>query len=187
MALHTGVVNDALLLIGYDADQRESTHPVAPDPPDVPDTDAARSSYDDISYAKGASALRQLVAWLGWPAFLDGINDYFARYRFGSATLADLLDCLTRASGADVGEWAGHWLRSSGVDTLTVARPEPPGRIGCISHAGGRPHRVWVGVALSALVFGGEDFCLDMGIPRTADGSELAYARSHVARRFRSP
>ena len=130
---------------GYDADQRESTHPVAPEPRDVPDTDAARSSYDDISYAKGASALRQLVAWLGRPAVVAGINDYFARYRFGSATLADLLDCLTRASGADVGEWARHWLRSSGVDTLTVVRPEPLGRVGCINHAGGRPHRVWVG------------------------------------------
>ena len=131
---------------GYDADQRESTHPVAPEPRDVPDTDAALASYDDISYAKGASALRQLVDWLGWPAFLAGINDYFARYRFGSATLADLLDCLTRASGANVGEWAGHWLRSSGVDTLTVARPEAPGRVGCVSHTGGRPHRVRVGV-----------------------------------------
>ena len=131
---------------GYDADQRDSTHPVAPEPQDVPDTDAARSSYDDISYAKGAAALRQLVAWLGWPAFLAGINDYFARYRFGSATLADLLDCLTRASGTDVGEWAEPWLCSSGVDTLTVARPERPGRVGCISHAGRRPHRVWVGV-----------------------------------------
>jgi aminopeptidase N len=32
------------------------------------------------------------------------------------------------------------------VDTLTVSRPELPGRAGCISHAGGRPHRVWVGV-----------------------------------------
>ncbi len=131
---------------GYDADQRESTHPVAPEPQDVPDTDAARSSYDDISYAKGASALRQLVAWLGWPTFLAGINDYFARYRFGSATLADLLDCLSRASGTDVGEWAEPWLCRSGVDTLTVTRPEPPGRVGCISHAGRRPHRVWVGV-----------------------------------------
>ncbi len=131
---------------GYDADQRESTHPVAPDPRDVPDTDAARSSYDDISYAKGASALRQLVAWLGRPAFLAGINDYIARYRFGSATLPDLLGCLSRASGTDAGDWAGHWLRGSGVDTLTVARPEPPGRVGCISHVGGRPHRVWVGV-----------------------------------------
>ena len=131
---------------GYDADQRASAHPVAPEPPEVPDTDAARASYDGISYAKGASALRQLVAWLGWPAFLAGINDYFARYRFGCATLADLLDCLSRAAGTDVGEWAGPWLRSAGVDTLTVSRPEPPGRVGCISHAGGRPHRVWIGV-----------------------------------------
>ena len=131
---------------GYDADQRASAHPVAPEPHEVPDTDAARASYDDISYAKGASALRQLVAWLGWPAFLAGINDYFARYRFGSATLADLLGCLSRAAGADVGEWAGPWLSSAGVDTLTVSRPEPPGRVGCISHAGGRPHRVWVGI-----------------------------------------
>ena len=131
---------------GYDADQRASAHPVAPEPREVPDTDAARGGYDDISYAKGASALRQLVAWLGWPAFLAGINDYFARYRFGCATLADLLDCLSRAAGTDVGEWAGPWLRSSGVDTLTVSRPEPPGRVGCVSHAGGRPHRVWIGV-----------------------------------------
>ena len=45
-----------------------------------------------------------------------------------------------------MGEWAGPWLRSSGVDILTVSRPEPPGRAGWISHAGGRPHRVWVGV-----------------------------------------
>jgi len=131
---------------GYDADQRASAHPVAPEPREVPDTDAALAGYDDISYAKGASALRQLVAWLGWPAFLAGINDYFARYRFGCATLADLLACLSRASGADVAEWAGSWLRTAGVDTLTVSRPEPPGRVGCVSHAGHRPHQVWIGV-----------------------------------------
>jgi aminopeptidase N len=122
---------------GYDADQRSSAHPVAPEPREVPDTDTALAAYDDISYAKGASALRQLVAWLGWPAFLAGINDYFARYRFGCATLADLLDCLSRASGADVGEWAAPWLRSAGVDTLTVSRPEPPGLVGCLGHAAG--------------------------------------------------
>jgi aminopeptidase N len=131
---------------GYDADQRASAHPVAPEPRDVPDTDAALASYDDISYAKGAAALRQLVAWLGWPGFLAGINDFLARHRFGSATLADLLGCLSRACGADVHEWAGAWLRSSGVDALTVSRPEPPGRVGCVSHAGRRPHRMWVGV-----------------------------------------
>lgn len=34
---------------------------------------------------------------------------------------------------------------------------------------------------VAALVLGAEDFCLDMGIPRTDEGTELAYARSHVA------
>jgi aminopeptidase N len=124
---------------GYDADQRVSAHPVAPGPHEVPDTDAARSSYDDISYAKGASVLRQLVAWTGWPAFIAGINDYLARYRFASATLDDLLDCVARASGAGLAAWAARWLRTPGVDTLAVQ----PGHV---VHAGCRPHRVSLGV-----------------------------------------
>lgn len=127
---------------GYDADQRASTHPVAPGPQGVPDTDAARSAYDDISYAKGASALRQLVAWTGWPAFIAGINDYLARYRFASATLDDLLDCLARSSGADLREWAARWLRTPGVDTLAV----PSSGAWILTHAGSRPHQVWLGV-----------------------------------------
>jgi aminopeptidase N len=131
---------------GYDADQRTSTHPIAPGTRDVRDTDAALSNYDDISYAKGASALRQLVAWIGWPAFLAGINDYLARHRFGNAALADLLDCLARASGADVRGWAGHWLRSTGVDTLAVTWEASGGRAASVSHLGSRPHRVAVGV-----------------------------------------
>jgi aminopeptidase N len=125
---------------GYDADQRSSAHPVAPGPHEVPDTDAARSSYDDISYAKGASALRQLVAWTGWPAFIAGINDYLERHRFGSATLDDLLDCLGRASGADLDAWAARWLRTVGVDVLAVRQN------GLLTHTGSRPHRVWLGL-----------------------------------------
>jgi aminopeptidase N len=145
---------------GYDADQRLSAHPIAPGPRDVPDIDAAVSVYDDISYAKGASALRQLVAWTGWPAFLAGINDYLARHRFGSATLADLLDCLTRASGQDVHDWAGHWLASTGVDTLTMTAAqagdgadaaggvlaEAAGGVLSVRHIGTRPHSVLLGV-----------------------------------------
>jgi aminopeptidase N len=131
---------------GYDADQRTSTHPVAPGPRDVHDTDAALSNYDDISYAKGASALRQLVAWIGWPAFLAGINDYLGRHRFGNAALADLLDCLTRASGRDVRRWAGHWLRSSGVDTLMVSWEGGGDGTASVRHLGSRPHRVSVGI-----------------------------------------
>ena len=130
---------------GYDADQRASAHPVAPGPHEVLDTDAARSSFDDISYAKGASALRQLVAWTGWPTFVTAINDYLARYRFASATLDDLLDCLTRASGDDLRDWAARWLRTPGVDTLAVGQDGGPAGTGLIAHSGRRPHRVWIG------------------------------------------
>ncbi|MFE4369911.1 aminopeptidase N [Streptomyces sp. NPDC056835] len=102
---------------GYDADQRPSTHPVAPDA--VPDTASALLNFDGISYAKGASALRQLVAWLGEKDFLAGINTHFARHKFANATLADFIDSLAHATDRDVHAWAEQWLRTTGVDTLT--------------------------------------------------------------------
>ncbi|MFI9718823.1 aminopeptidase N [Streptomyces sp. NPDC052396] len=132
---------------GYDADQRPTTHPVAPDAEAVHDTATALLNFDGISYAKGASALRQLVAWLGEKDFLAGINDHFARHRFGNATLADFIDSLDRASDRDVHAWARHWLRTSGVDTLTPEVSEENGgwRLD-IHHHGNRPHQL--GIAL---------------------------------------
>ncbi|WFB10082.1 aminopeptidase N [Streptomyces sp. LX-29] len=136
---------------GYDADQRGSTHPVAPAPDAVPDTAAARLNFDGISYAKGASALRQLVAWLGEKDFLAGINDHFARHRFGNATLTDFIDSLARASGRDVHAWADRWLRTTGVDTLTPHIDVDGNHwTAAIHHQGSadgaRPHRVSIGL-----------------------------------------
>ncbi len=129
---------------GYDADQRPSTHPVAAR--GVDDTAAARVAFDGISYAKGASVLRQLVAWLGEEAFLSGVNAHFARHRFGNADLADLLNALSGAAdGRDVHGWAERWLRTSGVDTLradgaALLHTGTPGE-----PASTRPHRILVG------------------------------------------
>ncbi|MFI1091397.1 aminopeptidase N [Streptomyces sp. NPDC020917] len=132
---------------GSDADQRPSTHPVAPDPDAVPDTASALTNFDGISYAKGASALRQLVAWLGRKEFLAGINEHFARHRFGNATLADFIDSLSSATDRDVPAWADAWLRTSGLDTLTpAASPAPNGWRLEVNHAGSRPHRIGVGL-----------------------------------------
>ncbi|MFE7104891.1 aminopeptidase N [Streptomyces sp. NPDC057575] len=131
---------------GYDADQRPSTHPVAPDPAAVPDTASAMLNFDGISYAKGASALRQLVAWLGEKDFLAGINAHFARHKFANATLADFIDNLASATDRDVHAWADTWLRTTGVDTLTPRVAESDGNwtLG-IDHNGSRPHRIAVG------------------------------------------
>ncbi|MER5458495.1 aminopeptidase N [Micromonospora sp. NPDC002389] len=137
---------------GYAADQRPSTHPVAPER--VADAAEGLLNFDGISYAKGASVLRQLVAWLGDEAFLAGLNDHFARHRFGNATLADLLDSLSAASGRDLTDWAQSWLRTAQVNTLrsevrldadgryaeaAVVQTAPP------SHPVLRPHRIGVG------------------------------------------
>ncbi|MGW0363481.1 aminopeptidase N [Streptomyces sp. NPDC002990] len=131
---------------GYDADQRPSTHPVAPDPADVPDTASALLNFDGISYAKGASALRQLVAWLGEKDFLAGINTHFARHKFTNASLADFVDSLAAHTERDVHAWAGIWLRTTGIDTLTPRIEESPGGWTLtVERQGSRPHHIAAG------------------------------------------
>lgn len=130
---------------GYDADQRPSTHPVAPE--NVDDTASALLNFDGISYAKGASALRQLVTWLGEKDFLAGINTHFARHKFANATLADFIDSLAAHTERDVHAWADAWLRTTGVDTLTPTVNGTNGdRTLAVAHHGSRPHRVAVGL-----------------------------------------
>ncbi|MFE3996983.1 aminopeptidase N [Streptomyces goshikiensis] len=134
---------------GYDADQRPSTHPVAPAPDAVPDTASALLNFDGISYAKGASALRQLVAWLGEKDFLAGINTHFTRHKFANASLADFTDSLAAHTDRDVHAWADIWLRTTGADTLTPRIQDstdgPAGWTLTVDHAGTRPHHIAVG------------------------------------------
>jgi aminopeptidase N len=105
-------------------------------------------NFDGISYAKGASALRQLVTWLGEKDFLAGINTHFARHKFANATLADFIDNLASATERDVHAWADSWLRTTGVDTLTptlTAGPDGTHTL-TVEHHGSRPHRIAVGL-----------------------------------------
>ena len=106
----------------YAADERRSTHPVAPRAEDVPDVDAASTNFDALSYAKGNSALRQLVTWIGDDAFFAGVNAYLSRHRWRNATLDDFVAALDDASDRDVRGWVEGWLRRTGFDTLRVTR-----------------------------------------------------------------
>lgn len=99
----------------YRQDQLPSTHPVAAD---IPDLAAVEVNFDGITYAKGASVLKQLVAYVGLEAFLAGLRDYFRDHAFGNATFADLLGALEKSSGRDLSHWGRQWLKTTGLNTL---------------------------------------------------------------------
>src|SRR5262245_10817023 len=103
---------------GYRQDQLSSTHPVYCEMPDV---DAVEVNFDGITYAKGASVIKQLVSYVGTDAFLTGLRAYFAAHAWGNATFNDLLSALERASGKPLREFASQWLETAQVNTL---RPE---------------------------------------------------------------
>jgi aminopeptidase N len=99
----------------YRQDQLPSTHPVAAD---IPDLAAVEVNFDGITYAKGASVLKQLVAYVGLEHFLSGLRDYFEAHAFGNATFSDLLGALEKASGRDLSDWGRQWLKTTGLNTL---------------------------------------------------------------------
>ncbi|MBB3039117.1 aminopeptidase N [Hoyosella altamirensis] len=102
----------------YRQDQLPSTHPVAAD---IPDIEAVEVNFDGITYAKGASVLKQLVAYVGLESFLEGLRSYFREHAYGNATFSDLLRALEAASGRDLSDWGAQWLKTTGLNTL---RPE---------------------------------------------------------------
>ncbi|MEV4663638.1 aminopeptidase N [Micromonospora echinofusca] len=103
---------------GYRQDQLSSTHPVYCE---MPDLEAVEVNFDGITYAKGASVLKQLVAYVGEEPFLAGLRAYFAKHAWGNATFDDLLSELEAASGRELRKFAAQWLETAQVNTL---RPE---------------------------------------------------------------
>jgi aminopeptidase N len=102
----------------YRQDQLPSTHPIAAD---IPDIHAVEVNFDGITYAKGASVLKQLVAYVGRENFLAGVRKYFDAHAWGNATLADLLAALEDTSGRDLASWSAQWLQAAGVNTLRAS------------------------------------------------------------------
>ncbi|RII19488.1 Aminopeptidase N [Streptomyces sp. YIM 130001] len=153
----------------YRADQLPSTHPVTAD---IRDLEDAKLNFDGITYAKGASVLKQLVAYVGQDAFLEGARRYFKRHAYGNTRLGDLLAVLEETSGRDMAGWSRSWLQTAGVNSLTPqVTYDSEGRItelavlqeAAESHPELRPHRVAVGL-----------------YRHTPDGALARYARAEV-------
>ncbi|MEU9119464.1 aminopeptidase N [Streptomyces sp. NPDC048506] len=159
----------------YRADQLPSTHPVTAD---IRDLEDAKLNFDGITYAKGAAVLKQLVAYVGQDAFLEGARRYFKRHAYGNTRLADLLAVLEETSGRDMTAWSRSWLETAGVNSLTPqVTYDANGRItelSILQEASSeqpelRPHRVAVGLYRHQTAF--------------SDGGDAAlvrYARAEV-------
>ncbi|MBK3630052.1 aminopeptidase N [Streptomyces sp. MBT49] len=102
----------------YRQDQLPSTHPIMAE---IGDLDDVLVNFDGITYAKGASVLKQLVAYVGMDEFFAGVQAYFKRHAFGNTRLSDLLGALEETSGRDLGTWSQKWLQTAGINVL---RPE---------------------------------------------------------------
>ncbi|MEX5295793.1 aminopeptidase N [Kocuria sp. CPCC 205268] len=136
---------------GYEQDQLPTTHPIVAE---IRDLEDVLVNFDGITYAKGASVLKQLVAWVGQEQFMAGLHRYFLEHAWGSTELRDLLVRLEEASGRDLDEWAAQWLGTAGVNTLTpVLETDQDGIIRAFrieqtapaEHPTLRPHRLAVG------------------------------------------
>jgi aminopeptidase N len=132
-------------------DQLPTTHPIVAD---IPDVDAVHLNFDSITYEKGASVLKQLVAWVGEGAFFKGVNLYFTRHEYGNSELPDFLRPLEEASGRDLGAWARVWLEAAGVNTIGAEFAVEGGRLSQVvlrqtappTHPTLRPHRLRIGL-----------------------------------------
>ena len=138
----------------YVQDQLPTTHPIVAD---IPDLEAAKQNFDGITYAKGASVLKQLVAYVGFDAFIAGSRQYFRDHEFGNTSLRDLLQALSAASGRDLAQWARQWLQTSGISTIAADIAEDGGVMGTVAlqqeaidpltgHQELRPHRMRLGL-----------------------------------------
>ena len=105
---------------GLSADQRPSTHPVAGN--GAEDGATALQNFDGISYAKGASIIKQLNSRLGDEVFFGGVRDHFEKHRFGNATMADLMEAWERAGAGDLSTFGDGWLLTAGPDRVVLDR-----------------------------------------------------------------
>jgi aminopeptidase N len=102
----------------YRQDQLPSTHPIMAE---INDLDDVLVNFDGITYAKGASVLKQLVAYVGEDEFFSGVQAYFKAHAYGNTRLSDLLGALETTSGRDLKSWSKAWLETAGINVL---RPE---------------------------------------------------------------
>lgn len=102
---------------GYWQDQLVTTHPIETD---IPDVRTSKGIFDGITYAKGASALKQLHFYVGEEGFRNGLRNYFKTYAFKNTQRKDFIGSIATASGKNLDKWTKKWLQTAGPNRVKV-------------------------------------------------------------------
>lgn len=161
----------------YAQDQLPTTHPITAK---IPDTEATLSNFDAITYSKGASVLKQLVAWVGRDEFDQGVKKYFRKHEYGNTELGDFLAPLEEASGRDLKAWSGEWLEKAGVNTLSAAFETEAGHFTSFSIVQDAPEE-WPTLRSHRLAIGLYDDESDKLVRRRRVEADVVGAKTDIA------
>lgn len=104
---------------GVAALRRDSIDGVQPVQTDVSSPAEISALFDGaIVYAKGGRLLRMMQLWIGDEAFRAGLKQYFTRFKYSNTTGDDLWECLSQASGKDVGALMNTWISQPGYPVV---------------------------------------------------------------------
>ena len=170
--------NSGMKAWAYRQDQLVTTHPIAGQ---IRDTDETFLNFDGITYGKGASVLKQLVAAVGMEGFREGMRLYFRRHAFGNTTLAEFLDAIGEGADRDLHGWAALWLETPSLNTLAASWDVEGGRLSRLAitqtalddYPTLRPHQLDV-----ALVGDGAGAATIEALPVAVDGPETHLAEA---------
>jgi len=77
-----------------------------------------------IVYAKGGRLLRMLQTYIGDEVLQAGLKSYFKKYAYQNTEANDLWECLSEASGQDIGLLMNTWISQSGYPVLHVTQED---------------------------------------------------------------
>ncbi len=104
-----------------DQDSTESTHPIQVQ---VTSPDEIEQIFDAISYGKGAHVLQMIEAYVGEPAFREGVRRYLTTHAYANATGGDLWSAVEEVSEKPVRKIMSSWIQQPGFPVVTVSKDD---------------------------------------------------------------
>eukprot|EP00301_Raphidiophrys_heterophryoidea_P001612 c10773_g1_i1.p1 GENE.c10773_g1_i1~~c10773_g1_i1.p1 ORF type:complete len:861 (-),score=248.09 c10773_g1_i1:59-2641(-) len=106
---------------GMELDSLKSSHPIEVEVNKAQEIDEI---FDAISYSKGASVLRMLVATLGEEAFRNGTRQYLKKHIYSNTRTVDLWEALSEASNTDVAALMNTWTLQTGYPVVKASKTQ---------------------------------------------------------------